>query len=302
MTRDLVSIVIPCHNQGRFLSEAISAAQNQSYAPCEVIVIDDGSTDETSDVARDAKDVRLVHQERQGVARARNNGLSVSSGRFIVFSDADDRLMPNAVEDGVNVLRRNPGCAFTYGHVRLISENGNLISTPPIPEPGPDQYLALLRRNYIWTSGAVVYRRPALEAANGFRSGIDASADYDLNVRLARMCELCRTNSIVLEYRRHETGMSRDYATMLASAVNARLLQKQFLSGEIEKTALKEGIRFTQSYYGEKLIDQMCELAVSRDWTRVVSSAMALLRYYPRGIAMRLLHKPFRLLSSADNR
>ena len=96
MTSDpppLVSVVIACYNQGRFLGEAIESALRQTYAPIEVIVADDGSTDRTAEVAA-AYPVRCLRQRNQGAPAARNHGFRESHGRFVLFLDADDRLLP----------------------------------------------------------------------------------------------------------------------------------------------------------------------------------------------------------------
>src|SRR5215217_62523 len=93
----LVSVVIPCYNQAHFLKEAIESVLKQSYAHYEIVVVDDGSTDETSEVASSYEGVRLIRQENRGLAEARNTGIKHSEGDFLVFLDADDRLLPEAL-------------------------------------------------------------------------------------------------------------------------------------------------------------------------------------------------------------
>jgi glycosyltransferase involved in cell wall biosynthesis len=101
----LVSVVIPCYNQARFLGEAIESVLSQSYRAFEVVVVDDGSTDNTSEVvARYAgadAGVRLIRQENRGLAGARNRGLAEAEGEYVVFLDSDDRLLPDALQVGV---------------------------------------------------------------------------------------------------------------------------------------------------------------------------------------------------------
>src|SRR5215213_3125487 len=94
----LVSVVIPCYNQAHFLGEAIESVLAQSYPNFEIVVVDDGSTDDTSEVAGSYPKVRLVRQENQGLSGARNAGLARSEGEYVVFLDADDRLRPEALE------------------------------------------------------------------------------------------------------------------------------------------------------------------------------------------------------------
>src|ERR1044072_7818577 len=185
--RKLVTVIIPCYNQGRYLGEAIESALGQSYKNVEVIVVDDGSTDNTLEVASRYERVESIRQDNRGLAEARNAGLRASRGEYIVFLDADDRLKENAIEAGVDSLDAHPSCAFAYGHVRLIGEDGSILSVPDQPTIERDHYAELLRHNYIWTLGAVIYRRECIDSAGRFNSSINASADYDLNIRLARV-------------------------------------------------------------------------------------------------------------------
>src|ERR671914_179204 len=94
----LVSVVIPCYNQAHFLGEAIESVLAQNYPHFEVVVIDDGSTDNTSEVASRYPGVRCIRQENQGLAGARNTGIRHSSGSYLVFLDSDDRLLPDALD------------------------------------------------------------------------------------------------------------------------------------------------------------------------------------------------------------
>src|SRR5919112_554735 len=97
----LVSVIIPCYNHAHYLDQAIESVLNQSYRNFEIIVVDDGSTDETSVVASRYERVRLFQQENQGLSGARNRGLGEAKGEYVVFLDADDRLVPGALEAGL---------------------------------------------------------------------------------------------------------------------------------------------------------------------------------------------------------
>ena len=152
MAKDgLVSVVIPCYNQARFLSEAIESALAQSYIKVQIIVVDDGSTDNTSEVATLYAGVKCIRQMNKGPADARNAGLQASSGEYLLFLDADDRLLPDAVDLGVRSLNSHSECGFVYGHVRLIAQDGSPLPSPLQVSVENDHYIELLRRNYIWT-------------------------------------------------------------------------------------------------------------------------------------------------------
>src|SRR5262249_31811184 len=223
----LASIVIPCRNQARFLGESIASALSQTHREIEVIVVNDGSTDDTLEVVRGFAGVRCLNLQHRGLAGARNVGLNDSNGSYILFLDADDRLLPFAIEDLMRSLRAHPECAFAYGHVKLISIDGSPIPTPPQTAVERDHYVELLRHNFIWTTGTTLYRREALVLVEGFNSAIAASADFDLNARIAHRFPVCCADTTTLEYRRHVDSMSRDYSVMLRSAVTARQLQRK---------------------------------------------------------------------------
>jgi glycosyltransferase involved in cell wall biosynthesis len=126
--KPLASIIIPCYNYGHVLREAIESAFDQTYRPLEVIVVNDGSTDDTIDVASQYP-VILHNQENQGAARAYNRGIELSGGEYVVILSADDKLHPSFVEKTMHVLERYPQKAFAYTHVVLFGlVNGILLS------------------------------------------------------------------------------------------------------------------------------------------------------------------------------
>ena len=108
----MISVVIPCYNQGRYLEEAVTSAVSGPHR-VEVIVVDDGSTDETPQVAARHPGLRYVRQDNRGLAAARNRGLAESTGDLVVFLDADDRLMPRGLDTGARALAAHPNCAMT---------------------------------------------------------------------------------------------------------------------------------------------------------------------------------------------
>ena len=281
-----VSVVIPCYNAGRFLREAIESALHQTYPAAEILVVNDGSTDDTAAVARLYERVRYIEQRNQGAPAARNTGMRSSTGDLLVFLDADDRLQPHALATGVESLAANSDWAFVSGGVRVIAEDG---SPRYIPEQKPrsgDPYIQLLRSNYIWTPGVVMYRRDILEAMNGYVTWAGASADYELNIRIARRLPIGRHFQVVLDYREHPSSMSSDVRYMLKSAVTVRRAERKHASrGAETKQAWREGIAIVRANYGGRLIAQMkSDLRVRGRRSRVVISAWYLACYYPGGL------------------
>src|SRR5215218_167149 len=253
--KGVVSVVIPCYNQAHFLGEAIESVLCQSYQGFEVIVVDDGSQDDTAQLAlayaaEDAR-VRLVRQENRGLAGARNRGLRESTGEYMVFLDSDDRLMKEALEVGVRELESHPECAFVSGHYRAISAEGDAYAVPRQHRVDGDHYLALLRDNYISMPASVMYRRWVFGEVGGFDGTVDAAADWDLYLRVARRFPIHHHGEVVAEYRWHGANMTADPALMLRSTVSVLRGQRQLVEGNKRyEEALEEGIKLFREHNG----------------------------------------------------
>ena len=287
----LVSVIIPSFNQARFLTDSLVSVATQSYSPREVIVVDDGSSDDTAAIARRFAEVRCLSQGNQGTAAARNQGLRASRGRYVLFLDADDRLLPGALASGVDALQSEPECGFVYGHVRLFGSDPAHCRCPTQLPVARDHYRELLARNYIWTPGATMYRRAAVDAVGGFDPRAGGSADFDLNIRIARQWPVRCHGQIVLDYREHADSQSSDPAYMLQSAVSVRRRHLRLARRDGEAGALQIGIRAVQADYGEKLIDRMVERARGGDWRAAIRCLAPLLRYYPTGLGRRIMQR-----------
>jgi len=288
----LVSVVIPCFNQARFLGDALMSVSLQGYPHCEVIVVDDGSVDDTGGVARRSEGVCYLRQDNQGTAVARNRGFRASRGQYVVFLDSDDRLLPGALAAGVAALDRNPDCGFVYGHVRLFGSAPSDCSCPPQTSVTGEHYQQLLARNFIWTPGAAMYRRPTVEAVGGFDPRAGGSADFDLNIRIARQWPIYCHGKTVLDYREHAESQSSDLAYMLRSAVSVRRRHRRLVRHNHEqRVALQCGIRAVQADYGERLLDRMASLARAGDWRAAFLCLPPLLRYHPVGLGRRVARR-----------
>lgn len=284
MDQPLTSVVIPCYNAGRFLADAIESVLRQTHPALQIIVVNDGSTDDTAAVARKYHGVRYVEQRNQGVAVARNAGLRECRGDYVIFLDADDRLLPHAVATGIEWLSRHPDWAFVTGHVQVIRQDGSVF-VPAQSHRGGNSYLALLRSNYIWTPGAVMYRRSVFDSVGGYEASAGGSADYDLNIRIARRFPIGCHHQVILEYRQHGNNMSADCGYMLQSAVRVRRSQRKYVPRDEEaEQAWKTGMGFVQDRYGGRLVEQVkADLRVPGRRRRAFRGMLRLLQYYPAG-------------------
>jgi len=149
--------------------DALRSILFQTYSHHEILVIDDGSTDDTREVAARFHKVKYFYQENRGLASARNAGIRESKGDLLVFLDADDLLSPSALQIGVGELMAHPECAFVSGdHRRVAADLTPLFKFRARPIER-DHYLAFLRGNYIGMHATVMYRRKPIEEAGGFQ-------------------------------------------------------------------------------------------------------------------------------------
>src|SRR5215212_7841122 len=178
-----VSVIIPCHNGSRYLGETIASVLRQTYTDFEIIVVDDGSTDETPEVIARYPNVRALYQSHAGLSAARNTGLHAAGGEYLVFLDSDDRLLPDALKIGVDSLELHPECAFVYGYWEYINADGSILPMPRIPRIKRDHYRQFLRQNFIQSIGAVMFRRSSVD---GFCADLNSCEDRELYLRIAR--------------------------------------------------------------------------------------------------------------------
>lgn len=281
-----VTVVIPCYNHAHYLGDAIESVLAQTYPHVEIVVVDDGSTDDTREVAARYVGVRYVWQANRGLAAARNTGLRESTSAYLIFLDADDRLLPDAVETNLRHLLARPDCAFVSGHYRYVREDLSLQNEYPQEPVAEDAYLALLQGNYIGMHATVMYRRTALEAVGGFDDALPACEDYDLYLRLARRFPVCRHGKVVAEYRQHGANMSRNAALMLETALRVLRAQRPYVrTNAAYRRAYGSGIRFWQRYYGEMLL-----AAASREPGAQREARRILLRLAPRTLLAHTYH------------
>lgn len=250
-----VSVVITCFNHGHWLGDAITSVLEQTHHPIELIVVDDGSTDDTAEVCKGFPEVRYVHQRNAGLAAARNTGIGRATGRYLCCLDADDLLLPHAIATGVAALTRNPGWGFAYGGYSVITGARELVRTIHA-DRGEVAYGSLLTTNRVRMHATVLYRQSALEEAGAFDTTLPASEDYDMMLRIARRHPVGSHGVIVAEYRQHDANMSHDAERMLTSSLTVLQAQEGRVRSAEEREELNAGVDSIKRYYGARLIRQ----------------------------------------------
>ena len=201
----LVSAVITTYNYARFLPDAIESVLGQTWRNLEIVVVDDGSTDDTAAVvARYAnRDVRYVPRTHGGAGRARNAGLEVTSAPLVAFLDADDAWLPDRVAAGVAHLARHPELALAAAHAYACDEDLRPTAVVPAATVDTGDMLdELLVDNVVLNPSSVLVRLPALERAGGF-SEIAFGEDWDTWIEIAKLFPIGFIDRPLALVRRH---------------------------------------------------------------------------------------------------
>jgi glycosyltransferase involved in cell wall biosynthesis len=247
------------------LPDALESCRAQTALADEIIVVDDGSTDDPVAVVARYEGVRILRQANHGLAAARNAGLAATDATFVTFLDADDRLLPEAIEVGVRQLRAHPDAAFVYGGYRMIDGEGQPISAKIRYPLSGEPWLQFFRQgNFIGMHATVLYRRNLLLTIGGFDTSLPCCEDYELFMRIAKKLPIVSYDRLVAEYRTHGQNMSKNYPLMLKTALS--VMEKKGRDGAIAEVcaARAEGQRFWKSYYAEQQVENGLRLLRSR--------------------------------------
>jgi len=216
-----VSAVIPCYNRAGTIGDAIASVQSQTRAPLEVIVVDDGSTDGSADIA-ERYDVRVIRLPRnRGSAAARNAGIRAAVGDAIAWLDSDDYWEPHHLATIAALLDRYPEAAVAAGAVRLVgTRSGTWYGR--VPEGPPANVL----RNAFYATVvhciATIVRREALADVGGFDETEFYAEDFDIWLRLAREHNFVARREVTANYRWHGAQTSSDPLSPLLATYKSR--------------------------------------------------------------------------------
>lgn len=212
MIEGLVSTIIPVHNRPALLREAVASVLAQTYRPIEIIIVDDGSTDETPAVAdalavANSGEVHVVHQRNTGAGLAREAGRQAARGEFIQYLDSDDLLLPDKFHKQVAGLRANADCGVSYGYTRYRHGDGR-IEAQPWKGSGTrveTMFPAFLRSRW-WDTPTPLYRASVCAAAGPW-TGLRLEEDWEYDCRVAALSiRLHFCEAYVAEVRDHGQG------------------------------------------------------------------------------------------------
>lgn len=237
MDSRLISVIMPCYNAERTVAESASSALAQTHRDIELIVIDDGSRDDSLRVLGQIDDTRLRVESRpnQGVCAARNRGLALARGEYVAFLDADDTWSPQALEHLREALDAAPDAAIAYcGWQNLGLDGGRGEPFTPPDYEGPDKVERLLQ-GCRWPIHAALTRKPAIDEAGGFDPRYPTSEDFLLWLRIGTRHRIVRVPEVLAYYHHHDGARATADAARVAR--NQWLVQRAFLRERPESAA-----------------------------------------------------------------
>jgi glycosyltransferase involved in cell wall biosynthesis len=229
-----VSVVIPAYNAAAFICQAVDSVLAQTHAPREILVINDGSTDDTPQVLEAyGNAIRVIHQPNGGLSNARNRGIREATGECVAFLDADDHWLPEKLARQVEVLSQRPAVGFCSTRTQVETPAGAITGEWSCPElQGSVLATLFLRNGAIPGSGSgVMARRDLLERIGGFDESLRSLEDIDCWMRLAAVTEYACIDDPLTVIVKHPESMSRNLHRMREAALavmrkNRHLLPK----------------------------------------------------------------------------
>lgn len=211
------SVLIPAYNAGAYIESALASALAQSYEDFEVLVVDDGSTDDTAERVGACSDPRVVylHQENQGPAAARNLGIGAARGEFVAFLDADDLWHPQKLEKHLALMGGNSRMGMSFSWFEVLYDGPQPVCTSPwfaSPKQERFDWSDFLERNWTGHSSSVVVRTRCLRSLGGFDPSFYTGEDFHLWIRIGQAgWEIGFLPEALSTYRKRQGSLTVDH-------------------------------------------------------------------------------------------
>ncbi len=252
-----VSIIISTFNRSSLLKQAIQSVYSQTFQDWELIIVDDGSTDETKKMIHDYAnlDSRIipVSQSNKGISASRAKGIEFVTGQYIASLDDDDVYVPQKIEAQFDYLEKNPSVGLVYSYVNMVDENKTILLQWPVT---PAQtFFELLHDNTIPTNSCLI-RKECFERLGSFRKDFKGSDDYEMWLRISKHYRIKFLPIVIGIYRWHDHNMSHNKRKRCSSDVQVfQAVMKYELSKEEKKKVFQRVIELTYTK-GSDALDQ----------------------------------------------
>lgn len=290
-----LSIIIPTYNRAHYISTSVDSALAQTFKDREVIVVDDGSTDNTREVVSKYGDkVKYIYQDNMGPPGAMNTGVRNSTGEYYIIFGDDDALMPDMAEKQIKVLDDNPDVAFVCSGIHFVDVNGEIYKTSKDGRYREKSFKSLLFDNFVWHLSTAV-RRSMSEDVGHFDEELQTTHDHDLWIRLSIKHRFEYTDLPLAKFRRHPGNFSKTLGLHLED--HLAILNKPVVR---ERLSLLEWLKFRAvNYYrfamfyartGEYFNAARCY------WTAILNHPLVGMYFWTAETEKMRLSLPYRIL------
>ena len=305
----LVSVVVPCFvstpRQAELLDETLRTVATQTWRDYEIVVVDDGSPLDVGAIAARHPATVTLRQDNAGSAVARNTGIRASRGRYLVFLDADDHLLPPALEAGLRTLAEHPECGFVVGRREEMTYEGGPVPWGVAGLPRETRlYDILLGFDwYIIPPSSAMFRREVVDEVGGFRDPWGAD-DLDFYLRVARAYPgWCYEEPAVTRYRRYAASSSRDGERMLRSIRVVYERQWPLVRGNpTAEAAFHRGLALLTDIFVDCLAENVVDRVRAGQWRRALRAGALLARERSRRAAARAVRAARRIAPPGEPR
>lgn len=271
-----VTVIIATYNAIAYLPSTVDSVIKQTFTDFEVLIIDDGSTDETVEWVSKLVDprVRLISQANQGVAVARNQGITGAQGEYVAFLDADDLWEPTKLEKQVKCLEENPLVGLVNTSIVNIDEQGKPLGAVNASDVEGNVLKYIVEENLILCGSAPMVRRSCLEAVQGFDQKLMSAEDWDLWIRLAARYEFAVIREPLVLYRQHLNSKSNNIERHLKHRL--KVIDKTF------DTVARDLQPYKNRALGRAYLSVAWKSLVQKDYKTSTMYRQKALSYYPQ--------------------
>jgi glycosyltransferase involved in cell wall biosynthesis len=215
MPQSLISVIIPAHNRAHYLGETLESVFTQTAPPAEIIVIDDGSTDDTktslSSLINQGR-IRYYYQEQAGVSAARNKGMDLAASPFIAFLDSDDIFLPTKLEKQISVFEKYPNLGFVHCFYSKFDDSGRDLGTRDTSRFSGIIYPSMLQEwSVLMAMPCMLARTEVIREIGTFDQNLVWAEDMDLWRRIARRYPVGVVNEVLVRVRVHPVSISHEH-------------------------------------------------------------------------------------------
>jgi glycosyltransferase involved in cell wall biosynthesis len=247
-----VSIIIPTFNRRDYITIALDSVLAQTYREYEIIIIDDGSSDDTKEVLKPYQDnVRYFYQDNKGIPTTRNRGIRESQGDYIGFLDSDDHWLPEKLERQIECFSKYPNYGMVATRCSCTTPDGRFIKNN---RPGKSGWILndLFKANFIRTSSAMI-RKECLEKVGLFDESLPECEEYDMWLRIAKHYPIGFINEPLTVYTDNPQGVSTD--SLSGRILRLKVLEKDYLKECIPSTLYRKRLASNYHYVGRHYLD-----------------------------------------------